>query len=56
MTVLEVLLGAQVNLTVNRWNVLAFTLGSSQLDNAIKQLERNPDASAEFDEEAAENN
>lgn len=56
-SVLEVLMGAQINLVNNRGaGPLAFALGSSQLDNAIKQLERNPDASAEFDEDAAEEN
>lgn len=56
-SVLEVLMGAQINLVTNRNSgALAFAFGSSQLDNAIKQLERNPDASAEFDEDAAEDN
>ena len=54
MSVMEVLQNAQVNL--NCGNPLSFALGSSQLDNAIKQLERNPDASAEFDEDAADGN
>jgi hypothetical protein len=56
-SVLEVLMGAQINLVKNRGaDPLAFALGSAQLDNAIKQLKRNPDASAEFDEKAAEEN
>lgn len=54
MSVLEILAGAQINLVNNRGNPLAFALGSSQLDNAIRQLERNPDASADFDEDAEE--
>ena len=56
LSVLEVLMGAQINLVTNRGNPLAFALGSSQLDNAIRQLERNSDATAEFDEDAAEEN
>ena len=55
MTVLEVLQNAEFNLIDNvRSGQFARIMGTSQLQNAIRQLEENPDANAEYIEEADE--
>jgi hypothetical protein len=55
LSVLEVLQNAQINLVTNRGaGQLPFLIGKSQFENALAQLEKNPDASAEFIEAAAE--
>jgi hypothetical protein len=57
ITVLEVLQNAEINLVINRQaGVFVFSIGKSQLANAIAQLKKNPDASAEFVEEAPADN
>jgi predicted TIM-barrel fold metal-dependent hydrolase len=51
LSVLEVLANAEHNLTNARIG-FQLAIGTEQLRNAIKQLEKNPDASAEFVEGA----
>jgi hypothetical protein len=51
LSVLEVLENAKYNLTEARIG-FRLAIGADQLRNAIKQLEKNPDASAEFVEDA----
>jgi hypothetical protein len=50
LSVIEVLQNAQINLVNNRRQEFCFQIGKSQLENAIAQLEKNSDASAEFTE------
>jgi hypothetical protein len=52
LSVLEVLENAKHNLTEARIG-FQLAIGKEQLCNAIKQLEKNPDASAEFVEDVA---
>ena len=51
LSVLEVLANAEHNLTNARIG-FQLAIGAEQLRNAIKKLEKNPDASAEFVEDA----
>lgn len=47
VTILEALVNAEVNLVQNRGNSLAFELGKSQLQNAIRLLEAGHDIYSE---------
>lgn len=55
LTVIEVLENALYDLTKATMG-FEREIGKNLLENAIKQLWRNPDASADFDQDAAEEN
>jgi len=50
LTILEVLMNAQINLVINRSSPLAFEVGKEQLANAITLLEEGFTAYNDFDE------